>query len=140
MQLTYSKATELLQAALTKAEEINVPVSVAVMDSGRELLAFARQDGAPLLSTEIAQGKAFTSRSLNMPTSQVGPLTQPGGPLFGLEVASRHLLVTFAGGQPLSADGVVIGAIGVSGGTVEQDDEIALFALESLNSLESVNP
>jgi uncharacterized protein GlcG (DUF336 family) len=140
MQLTYSKATELLQAALTKAEEINVPVSVAVMDSGRELLAFARQDGAPLLSTEIAQGKAFTSRSLNMPTSQVGPLTQPGGPLFGLEVASRHLLVTFAGGQPLSADGVVIGAIGVSGGTVEQDDEIALFALASLNSLESVNP
>jgi uncharacterized protein GlcG (DUF336 family) len=140
MQLTYSKATELIQAALTKADEINVPVSVAVMDSGRELLAFARQDGAPLLSTEIAQGKAFTSRSLNMPTSQVGPLTQPGGPLFGLEVSSRHLLVTFAGGQPLSTDGVVIGAIGVSGGTVEQDDEIALFALESLKSLERVNP
>ncbi|MDN5833140.1 MAG: heme-binding protein [Brevibacterium sp.] len=100
MQLTYQQAAALDQAALAKATEINVSVSAAVVDSGRELLAFARQDGAPLLSAEVARGKASTSRSLNMPTSQVGPLTQPGGPLYCLEVSSHHRLVSFAGGQP----------------------------------------
>lgn len=134
MHLTYAKAQELVQQAFAKADEMGVPVSVAVVDYGRELVAFGRQDAAPLLSTEVAQAKAFTSRSLNMPTSAVGELTQPGAPLFGLEVVSRHRLVTFAGGQLLVSDGQVLGAIGVSGGSVEQDDEIALAALEFLTA------
>jgi uncharacterized protein GlcG (DUF336 family) len=111
---------------------MKVPVSVAVLDSGRELVAFARQDGATLLSAEVSQWKAFTARSLDMPTSAVGPLTQPGQPLFGLEVSSRHKIVTFAGGHPLRVDGVVVGAVGVSGGSVTEDDEIALAAVGSL--------
>jgi uncharacterized protein GlcG (DUF336 family) len=121
-----------MDAALAHSETIQVPVSIAVLDSGRELVAFARRDGAPLLSTEVAQAKAFTARSLNMATADVGPLTQPGAPLFGLEVSSRHRLVSFAGGRPVEVDSTIVGAIGVSGGTVEQDDEIALAALKAV--------
>jgi uncharacterized protein GlcG (DUF336 family) len=132
VNLNYADAQKILVAALAKAEEMKVPVSVAVLDSGRELLAFARQDGATLLSAEVSQWKAFTARSLDMPTSAVGPLTQPGQPLFGLEVSSRHKIVTFAGGHPLRVDGVVVGAVGVSGGSVTEDDEIALAAVGSL--------
>jgi uncharacterized protein GlcG (DUF336 family) len=132
VNLNYADAQKILVAALAKAEEMKVPVSVAVLDSGRELVAFARQDGATLLSAEVSQWKAFTARSLDMPTSAVGPLTQPGQPLFGLEVSSRHKIVTFAGGHPLRVDGVVVGAVGVSGGSVTEDDEIALAAVGSL--------
>jgi uncharacterized protein GlcG (DUF336 family) len=132
VNLTYTEAQRILAAALEKAAEMAVPVSVAVLDSGRELLAFGRQDGATLLSAEVSQWKAFTARSLDMSTKDVGPLTQPGAPLFGLEVSSRHRIVTFAGGHPLRVDGAVVGAVGVSGGTVEQDEEIALAAVGSL--------
>jgi uncharacterized protein GlcG (DUF336 family) len=131
VDLSYAQALSIIEAALNTSETMQVPVSVAVLDSGRELVAFARQDGAPLLSTEVAQAKAFTARSLNMATADVGPLTQPGAPLFGLEFSSRHRLVTFAGGRPVESGGAVVGAIGVSGGTVEQDDEIALAALKA---------
>jgi uncharacterized protein GlcG (DUF336 family) len=132
MDLSYAQALTMIEAALTTSETMQVPVSVAVLDSGRELVAFARQDGAPLLSAEVAQAKAFTARSLNMATGDVGPLTQPGAPLFGLEVSSRHRLVSFAGGRPVEVDSTVVGAVGVSGGTVEQDDEIALAALKAV--------
>jgi uncharacterized protein GlcG (DUF336 family) len=132
MDISHAQATTLIDAALAHSETIQVPVSIAVLDSGRELVAFARRDGAPLLSTEVAQAKAFTARSLNMATADVGPLTQPGAPLFGLEVSSRHRLVSFAGGRPVEVDSTIVGAIGVSGGTVEQDDEIALAALKAV--------
>ena len=99
---------------------------MAILDSGRELLAFVRQDGALLASAQISQAKAFTARSLNMATKDVGPLTQPGQPLYGIETAMRTSpLVTFGGGRPLTIGGEVVGAIGVAGGTVDDDDAIA---------------
>jgi uncharacterized protein GlcG (DUF336 family) len=126
--ITLGEAQKVLEAALRKAEEISSPSSIAVLDEGRELLAFARQSGALLASIEISISKAYTARSMNMNTGDIGPMTQPGQPLFGLETTHRHALVTFAGGRPLRVGDEIVGAVGVAGGTVDQDDEIAAAA------------
>ncbi len=126
--LTLEAGQAALQAALAKAREIGSPSSVAVLDSGRELLAFARMDGALLASAEISQAKAYTARSLNCATKDVDVATQPGGPLFGLQtshLAAGRSLVTFGGGTPITLDGAIVGAIGVAGGSPDQDHEIA---------------
>lgn len=125
-ELTSGLARRALDAALAKADELGSPSSVAIVDGGRELLAFVRQDGALLASAQISQAKAFTARSLNMATKDIGPLTQPGQPLYGIETAmSAGPLVTFGGGRPLAIGGEIVGAIGVAGGTVDDDDAIA---------------
>lgn len=130
--LSFDEARRVLDAALSKAEEIGSPSSVAVVDAGRELVAFARQDGALLASTEIAQNKAYTARSLNMTTKDVGPLTQPGQPLFGLETTHQRPLVSFGGGRPLAVGDEIVGAIGVAGGSPDGDDEIAAAGAAAL--------
>jgi uncharacterized protein GlcG (DUF336 family) len=127
-ELTLEGAQAALRAALEKAREIGSPSSIAVVDAGRELLAFARMDGALLASAEIAQAKAYTARSLNCATKDVDTATQPGGPLYGLQTAhaaAGRALVTFGGGVPVTVDGQVVGAVGVAGGTPDQDHEIA---------------
>ena len=106
--------------------------SIAIVDGGRNLVAFARMDSALLASIEISQGKAYTARSMNMNTADIGPLTQPGQPLYGIETSHARPLITFGGGQPLRMDGEIVGAVGVAGGTVAQDDEIASAAVASL--------
>ncbi len=130
--LTMDKALGALRAAVGKAREIESPSSIAIVDGGRELVAFARMDGALLASIEISQGKAYTARSMNMNTADIGPLTQPGQPLFGIETSHARPLITFGGGQPLRVDGEIVGAVGVAGGTVDQDDEVASAAVTSL--------
>jgi uncharacterized protein GlcG (DUF336 family) len=100
-------------------------MNIAVVDAGARLVAFARMDGAMLASIDIAQRKATTAMMMKMSTSDLAPLVQPGGPLFGIEVTNGGL-VPFAGGIPLrDAHGEPVGAIGVSAGTVEQDEEVA---------------
>ncbi|MHB8589359.1 MAG: GlcG/HbpS family heme-binding protein [Candidatus Dormibacteraceae bacterium] len=126
MTLDQAAAERILEAALKKARAIKSPSSVAVVDAGRNLLAFVRMDGALLASIEISIGKAYTSRSLNMKTSDVSGVAQPGAPLYGLEVTHRQPLVIFGGGVPLSVDDEIVGAVGVAGGTVDQDEEVAL--------------
>lgn len=133
MALSLDQARKVLDAALAKAEEIGSASSVAIVDAGRELVAFARQDGALLASTEISQNKAYTARSLNMATKDVGPLTQPGQPLFGLETTHQRPLVSFGGGRPLGSGDKIVGAIGVAGGTVDQDDEVAAAGASALS-------
>ena len=130
--ITYEQAQNVLQAALRKANETGVPSSVAIVDEGRELIAFARQTGALLASIEISIAKAYTACSMQMSTADVGTMTQPGQPLAGLETSHRRSLVAFAGGQPLWIGDQVVGAVGVAGGTVEQDDEVATAAAASL--------
>ncbi len=132
--LTLEQARRVLDSAIAKAEELGSPSSIAVVDAGRELVAFARQDGALLASTEISQNKAYTARSLNMATKDVGPLTQPGQPLFGLETTHQRPLVSFGGGRPLAAGDEIVGAIGVAGGTPDQDDEVASAGAAALGS------
>jgi len=115
----------MIEAARTKADEIAVPMNIAVVDEGANLLAFARMDGAWLGSIDIAQGKAFTARAFDLPTQDLAPMAQPGEPLYGIEASNDGRVIVFAGGIPVFHDDRVIGAIGVSGGTVDQDQEVA---------------
>jgi uncharacterized protein GlcG (DUF336 family) len=119
------EAQAVIRAALEKAEEIGQPMNVAVVDNGSNLKAFARMEDAWLGSVDIAIDKAFTSVSFLMPTQDLVEMTQPGQPLYGLETTNDGRVVIFAGGIPLMRDGEVAGAVGVSGGTVDQDQEVA---------------
>ena len=107
-------------------------MDIAVVDAGGNLKAFARMDGAWLGSIDIATTKARTARYFDLPTEELGELSQPGGPLYGIEVSNGGL-ITFPGGLPLKADdGTVIGAIGVSGSTVENDRAVAVAGAAAL--------
>ena len=118
-------AQAVVDAARAKADEIGVPMNIAVVDAGNNLTAFARMDGAWLGSIDIAQSKAYTARAFDMETRELAPLAQPGGPLYGIEAGNDGRVIVFAGGIPLKVGGRIVGAIGVSGGTVDQDQEVA---------------
>jgi uncharacterized protein GlcG (DUF336 family) len=118
------QANAALEAAIKKAEEIGTTMDIAVVDVGGNLKAFARMDGAWLGSIDISQKKARTARFFDMNTGDIGQLSQPGGPLFNIE-HSNGGLITFPGGVPIKDGDIVIGAIGVSGSTVENDHTVA---------------
>ena len=123
--VTLDDAKTVIAAAERKAVEIRQPMNIAVADAGGNLLAHVRMDGAWLGSIDISIKKARTARYFDMSTGSIGELSQPGGPLFNIEVSNGGL-ITFPGGIPLkSSAGEVIGAIGVSGSTVENDHTVA---------------
>lgn len=123
--LTLELAERVVAAAKKKATEINTRMDIAVVDAGGNLKAFARMDGAWLGSIDIAERKARTARWFDMETGAIGKLSQPGGSLYGIE-HSNGGLITFPGGVPLrNAQGEVVGAIGVSGSTVDNDEAVA---------------
>jgi len=123
--ITLDQARAAVLGAVAKSEEMGVKMDIAVVDAGANLKAFVRMDGAWLGSIDIAQIKARTARFFDMPTGAIGELSQPGGPLYNIE-HSNGGLITFPGGLPITnGDGVVIGAIGVSGSTVEDDHAVA---------------
>lgn len=119
------EAQAVVQAAMEKAGEIGQPMNVAVVDNGRDLKAFARMEDAWLGSIDISINKAFTAASFQMATQDLADMTQPGQPLYGLESTNNGRVVNFAGGVLLMRGEEIAGAIGVSGGTVEQDQEVA---------------
>ncbi|MBK1876202.1 GlcG/HbpS family heme-binding protein [Pelagicoccus mobilis] len=124
-ELTHEQAFKALHAAQKKAEEQGTLMNIAVVDSGANLKAFIRMDGSYLGSIDVAIKKAKTARYFDTPTHNLGKLTQPGQPIYNIE-HSNDGLITFGGGVPIKdKDGNVIGAIGVSGGTVENDIEVA---------------
>jgi uncharacterized protein GlcG (DUF336 family) len=123
--LGLDQANAAIEAAIKKAEEIGTAMDIALVDAGGNLKAFARMDGAWLGSIDIAQKKARTARWFDMNTGDIGQLSQPGGPLFNIE-HSNGGLITFPGGVPLKDGDIVIGAIGVSGSTVENDHTVAV--------------
>ena len=123
--ISLKQAEAAVNAALKKSNEMGVKMDIAVVDAGANLKAFARMDGAWLGSIDIAQKKARTARWFDMPTGAIGGLSQPGGSLYNIE-HSNGGLITFPGGLPLkNSAGDVIGAIGVSGSTVEDDHAVA---------------
>jgi uncharacterized protein GlcG (DUF336 family) len=124
-EVTLDAAQAVIEAARKRAETIGVPMNIAVVDEGNNLVAFARMAGAWLGSIDIAQNKAYTARSFDMSTKDLAPLCQSGQPLFGIHASNQGRLIIFAGGIPLGANGRVVGAIGVSGGSVEQDHDVA---------------
>src|SRR5580700_1675523 len=123
--ITLEAAEKAVAAAKKKAADIKTLMDIAVVDVGGNLKAFARMDGAWLGSIDISIRKARTARWFDMNTGEIGKLSQPGGPLFGIE-HSNGGLITFPGGVPLKdAKGSVVGAIGVSGSSVENDHAVA---------------
>jgi uncharacterized protein GlcG (DUF336 family) len=130
--LPLEAAEEIVAAAKKKAVELNTRMDIAVVDEGGNLKAFARMDGAWLGSIDISIRKARTARWFDMNTGEIGKLSQPGGPLFGIE-HSNGGLITFPGGVPLrNRKGEIVGAIGVSGSTVENDHTVAVAGAEAL--------
>lgn len=124
--ITLAQSQKILAAALKKAEEIKVPMNIAIVDAGGNLKAFFRQEDAFIGSIDISIKKAVTARYFNMTTRTLGSLSQVGQPLYGIEV-SNDGLVLFAGGVPLiDENNVIIGAIGVSGGSVDEDESVAM--------------
>jgi uncharacterized protein GlcG (DUF336 family) len=134
MSLTEEMALAAIAAARKAASGIGVPMNIAVLDAGAHLKAFARMDGALLGSIDIALGKAKTSALFGMPSEAVGEFCKPGGSSPGLELTNGTLVV-FAGGVPIhDSRGAVIGAVGVSGGAVQQDRQVAQAAAEAAKS------
>jgi uncharacterized protein GlcG (DUF336 family) len=132
--MSLEQAHKVLEAAIKKSDEIKTKMDIAVVDAGGNLKAFARQDGAWLGSIDISIKKAKTARYFDMPTGEIGKLSQPGGPLFQIEVSNGGL-ITFPGGVPIKdADGTVIGAVGVSGSVVENDHTVATAGAAALGS------
>jgi uncharacterized protein GlcG (DUF336 family) len=130
--ITLDQAHVVIMAAMEKAKQINTKMDIAIVDAGANLKTFVRMDGAWLGSIDIAQKKARTARYFDMNTGEIGKLSQPGGPLYNIEVSNGGL-ITFPGGIPLkAADGTVIGAIGVSGSTVENDHTVAQAGADAL--------
>ena len=132
MSVTLEQAEQLSEAAKSKAKEIGVPMNIAIVDEGANLVSFHRMDNAWLGSIDISIKKAKTARFFDMNSGEIGKLSQPGGPLFGIE-HSNGGLISFPGGVVLKdGTGKVVGAIGVSGGSVDQDHEVALAGASKL--------
>ena len=130
--ITLDQAHDAVKAARKKSEEMGVKMDIAVVDAGANLKFFIRMDDAWLGSIDIAIKKAKTARYFDMNTGDIGGLSQPGGPLYGIE-HSNGGLISFPGGIPLkNAAGEVIGGIGVSGSTVEDDHEVALAGASAI--------
>jgi uncharacterized protein GlcG (DUF336 family) len=123
-------ALQLVTAAHERASRAGARVSAAVVDSGGHLVAFGRMDGAEIAGPTLAVDKAFTAVSQSTSTADLAVLAAPGGPLFGLHANGGGRYVIFPGGVPLQRDGRIVGGVGVSGGTVEEDEACAQAAAQ----------
>lgn len=130
--LTLAAARRMIVAAEGVARELRVAMSIAVVDAGDELVAFERMDGADLVTVRLARDKAFSALMNRMPTRDLAPLVQPGAEFYGYDSLAGGRMVVFAGGMPLDRNGVLVGAIGVSGGSAEEDQLAADAAVAAL--------
>lgn len=129
MQLNLDRALAMVAAARAQAENIGVPMVIAVVDQGGNLIAQQRMDDALLVSVDIALNKAYTAVAVKMATHELCALAQPGQPLYGIHTTDRSRIVVFGGGFPVSHEERIIGGIGVSGGSVEDDMRCARAGL-----------
>jgi uncharacterized protein GlcG (DUF336 family) len=123
--ITLDDARRIIAAAENKAKELRQPMNIAVADGGGNLIAHVRMDEAWLGSIDIAINKAFTSRAFDISTKELAKYSQSGGQFFGIHASNGGRVMIFAGGVPLRRAGKVIGAVGVSGGSGEQDQAVA---------------
>jgi len=123
--LTLGAARAVIAAVQAEARAIGVAMSCAVVDSGDQLVAFERMDGADLVGITLARDKAFTALANRMPTRDLAPIVQPGTEFYGYDSLAGGRMIVFAGGLPLERSGVLVGAVGVSGGSAAQDQQAA---------------
>ncbi len=134
--VTLDVAKEIIAAAEEEAAAIDVPMCIAVMDGGANLVGFHRMDGALLGSVDIAQNKAYSAVSLKLDTEAIHEASQPGESLYGIGNTNDGRIVTFGGGFPLEdGDGAVVGGVGVSGGSVDEDMQVARAGVERFENL-----
>ncbi len=133
MSLTAAKA--LIALVEKKAEEMGVKAVVAISDSGARPIAIECMDDSYIASFDVALNKAYTVVALKMSTSTLKPLAQPGGSLYGIQFTNDSKIVIFGGGDPLVYNGEIIGGIGVSGGTEEQDTALSAYGASCLESV-----
>jgi uncharacterized protein GlcG (DUF336 family) len=123
--MTLEDARRVIAAAEKKAKEIGQPMNIAVADEGGNLVSHVRMDGAWLGSIDISINKAFTARAFDIATKDLAAHSQSGGQFFGIHVSNHGRVMIFAGGIPLKKNGKVVGAVGVSGGSGDQDHSVA---------------
>ncbi|MDB5156795.1 MAG: putative 15 [Mucilaginibacter sp.] len=132
MSVTLDQAEKISDAAKSRAKEIGVAMNISIVDEGANLVSFHRMDNAWLGSVDISMKKAKTARFFDMNSGEIGKLSQPGGPLYNIE-HSNGGLISFPGGVLLKdSAGKIVGAIGVSGGSVDQDHDVATAGAEAL--------
>lgn len=132
--MTLAAARRMIAALEVEAAALRVAMSVAVVDAGDQLVAFARMDGADLVGVRLAQDKAYTALVNRMPTRDLAPLVQPGAEFYGYDSLAARRMIVFAGGMPLERDGILVGAIGVSGGSAEEDQRAVEAAVQAFES------
>ena len=123
--VTLKDAKRIIEAAEKKAAEIGQPMNIAVADAGGNIVAHVRMDKAWIGSIDISQKKAYTARAFDISTKDLATHSQSGGQFFGIHASNNGKIMIFAGGIPLKKNGEVVGAIGVSGGSGEQDHAVA---------------
>lgn len=123
--MTLAAARRVIEAAERKALDVAQPMNIAVVDAGGNLVAHVRMDGALIGSVAISIDKAWTARAFNLATKDIAEHTQSGGQFFGLHTSNGGRVMIFAGGVPIRQQGEIVGAIGVSSGTAEQDQAVA---------------
>jgi len=136
--LTLEDAKRMLEAGEAKATSIGIAYNIAVVDAGGSLLAFTRQDNALIGSIDLAIGKAVTARIFDKSTSDLATMAQPGAPLFGIEQSNSGKVVIFGGGLPIKIGGEIVGAVGASAGTVEQDITVAEAAAAAVTDTQTL--
>ncbi|MCG7494014.1 heme-binding protein [Thalassobius sp. Cn5-15] len=130
-RLDISDARILIAGARAKAEEIGVPMCIAITDDGGNLIAFERMDGGKVTSTHIAIDKSYTASGAKKATHEYGEVSQPGKPAYGIASAIGGRLMVVGGGLPVIVDGAVVGGIGISSGTPGQDQEVAQAGIDA---------
>ncbi|WP_455278307.1 GlcG/HbpS family heme-binding protein [[Eubacterium] cellulosolvens] len=134
IKLKLEGAKIILKASEAKAKEIGVPMSIAIVDEGCNLIAFEKMDGAKITSIDIAINKAFTAAGSRKGTHEYAEVASPGKPAFGIHVSNQGRFIIFGGGLPISIKGEVVGGVGCSSGTAEQDREVAQAGIAALSS------
>ena len=130
--LTLGEAKQMLAAAEAMADQFGFAYNIAVVDAGGHLLSFVRQDGALIGSIDLAINKATTARIFDKSTALLAELAEPGEPLYGIQESNEGKVVIFGGGIPVVVDGSIVGAVGASAGTVEQDIAVAAAAVAAM--------
>lgn len=129
--LTLDAARAVIAAVQAEARALGVAMTCAVVDAGDQLVAFERMDAADLVGITLARDKAFTALANRMPTRDLAPIVQPGAEFYGYESVAGGRTIVFAGGMPLERGGVLVGAVGVSGGDAAQDQQAAEAAVRA---------
>lgn len=133
--MTLTLAKLLIEKIEVKAAQMGVAAVIAVADKAGRPVAVHCMDDAFIASFDVALNKTFTSAALKMSTAELGELSQPGQPLYGIQHTNDGKIVIFGGGEPLEADGKIIGALGVSGGTAEQDTALAAYGKDAFKEV-----